>query len=99
MNGIVKIALATIVATFSFVSLSAQTKCCDKETNLRWGVTAGLTVTNQKWSQDQFRQEPFDSDKSLGYSPDDKFDIPEGFNPCSSEFDDYQPGGIEEVFE
>ena len=39
------------------------------------------------------------ADKSLGYSPDDKFDIPEGFNPCSSEFDDYQPGGIEEVFE
>lgn len=39
------------------------------------------------------------ADKSLGYSPDEKFDIPEGFNPCSSEFDDYQPGGIEEVFE
>lgn len=42
MNGIVKIALATIVAALSFVSLSAQTKCCDKETNLRWGVTAGM---------------------------------------------------------
>ena len=39
------------------------------------------------------------ADRSLGYSPDEKFDIPEGFNPCSSEFDDYQPGGIEEVFE
>lgn len=39
------------------------------------------------------------ADKSLGYSPDEKFDIPEDFNPCSSEFDDYQPGGIEEVFE
>lgn len=46
MNGIVKIALATIVATFSFVSLSAQTKCCDKETNLRWGVTAGFNGLN-----------------------------------------------------
>lgn len=39
------------------------------------------------------------ADRSLGYSPDEKFYIPEGFNPCSSEFDDYQPGGIEEVFE
>lgn len=39
------------------------------------------------------------ADKSLGYRPDEKFDIPEDFNPCSSEFDDYQPGGIEEVFE
>ena len=46
MNGIVKIALATIVATFSFVSLSAQTKCCDKETKLRWGVTAGFNGLN-----------------------------------------------------
>ena len=39
------------------------------------------------------------ADKSLGYDPEEKFDIPEGFNPCSSEFDDYVPGGIEEVFE
>ena len=39
------------------------------------------------------------ADKSLGYDPDEKFDIPEEFNPCSSEFDDYEPGGIEEVFE
>ena len=39
------------------------------------------------------------ADKSLGYSPDEKFDIPEEFNPCSSEFDDYVLGGIEEVFE
>ena len=39
------------------------------------------------------------ADKSLGYDPDEKFDIPEEFNPCSSEFDDYVPGGIEEVFE
>ncbi len=39
------------------------------------------------------------SDRSLGYDPSEKFDIPEDFNPCSSEFDDYVPGGIEEVFE
>ena len=37
--------------------------------------------------------------RSLGYDPEEKFDIPEDFNPCSSEFDDYVPGGIEEVFE
>lgn len=45
-----------------------------------------------------FMQKVF-ADRSLGYDPEEKFDIPEGFNPCSSEFDDYQPGGIEEVFE
>ena len=39
------------------------------------------------------------ADRSLGYDPNEKFDIPEDFNPCSSEFDDYVPGGIEEVFE
>lgn len=39
------------------------------------------------------------ADRSLGYDPNEKFDVPEDFNPCSSEFDDYTPGGIEEVFE
>lgn len=39
------------------------------------------------------------ADRSLGYDPNEKFDIPEGFNPCVSEFDDYSAGGIEEVFE
>lgn len=39
------------------------------------------------------------ADKSLGYDLNEKFDIPEDFNPCSSELDDYLPGGIEEVFE
>ena len=39
------------------------------------------------------------ADRSLGYDPNEKFDIPEESNPCSSEFDDYTPGGIEEVFE
>lgn len=39
------------------------------------------------------------ADRSLGYDPNEKFDIPENFNPCVSEFDDYSAGGIEEVFE
>lgn len=39
------------------------------------------------------------ADRSLGYDPSEKFDIPEDFNPCVSEFDDYSAGGIEEVFE
>ena len=39
------------------------------------------------------------ADRSLGYDPNEKFNIPEDFNPCASEFDDYVPGGIEEVFE
>lgn len=39
------------------------------------------------------------ADRSLGYDSNEKFDIPEDFNPCVSEFDDYSTGGIEEVFE
>ncbi|WP_298450936.1 transglycosylase domain-containing protein [uncultured Prevotella sp.] len=39
------------------------------------------------------------ADRSLGYDPNEKFDIPEDFNPCVSEFDVYSTGGIEEVFE
>lgn len=39
------------------------------------------------------------ADRSLGYDPNEKFDIPEDFNPCVSEFDDYSAGGIKEVFE
>lgn len=39
------------------------------------------------------------ADRSLGYDSNEKFDIPEDFNPCVSEFDDYSAGGIEEVFE
>ncbi len=39
------------------------------------------------------------ADRSLGYDPDEKFDIPADFNPCESEMDDYTSGGIEEVFE
>ncbi len=39
------------------------------------------------------------ADRSLGYDPNAKFDIPEDFNPCASELDDYSMGSIEEVFE
>lgn len=39
------------------------------------------------------------ADPSLSYDPEEKFDVPEGFNPCASEFDAYTQGGIEEVFE
>lgn len=39
------------------------------------------------------------ADRSLGYDSNEKFDIPEDFNPCVSEFDNYSTGGIEEVFE
>ena len=39
------------------------------------------------------------ADRSLGYDPNETFDIPEGFDPCQSEFDEYIDGGIEEVFE
>ena len=40
------------------------------------------------------------ADKSLGYSPDVKFDVPEDFNPCQSEGEnDIDEFGIDEVFE
>ena len=43
-------------------------------------------------------------DKSLGYSPDEKFEIPEGFDPCADTIlTDEAPveeyGGIDEAFE
>ena len=43
-------------------------------------------------------------DKTLGYSPDDKFEIPEGFDPCkdmilTDEVPVEEYGGIDEVFE
>lgn len=39
------------------------------------------------------------ADRSLGYDPDEKFEIPEGFNSCDTEDDAYGSEGIEEVFE
>lgn len=39
------------------------------------------------------------ADRSLGYDADEKFDVPEGFNPCESGEDDFSAGGIDDVFE
>ena len=39
------------------------------------------------------------ADRSLGYDPEEKFYIPEGFNSCVQEEEDLGSGGIEEVFE
>ena len=39
------------------------------------------------------------ADRSLGYDPKEKFDIPEGYNPCASKSDEYGLNGIEEVYE
>ena len=39
------------------------------------------------------------ADKSLGYSPDEKFELPSGFDPCASDIDRYGLNGIEEVYE
>ena len=39
------------------------------------------------------------ADRSLGYNPDAKFDIPEEFDPCASTNDEMDEFGIDEVFE
>jgi len=39
------------------------------------------------------------ADRSLGYNPDAKFDIPEEFDPCKSSADEMDEFGIDEVFE
>lgn len=39
------------------------------------------------------------ADRSLGYNPDAKFDIPEEFDPCKSSGDEMDEFGIDEVFE
>lgn len=39
------------------------------------------------------------ADQSLGYDPNEKFEIPESFNSCESDDDTYGSEGIEEVFE
>ena len=39
------------------------------------------------------------ADKSLGYSPDEKFEMPSGFDPCASDEDRFGLNGIEEVYE
>ena len=39
------------------------------------------------------------ADRSLGYNPNAKFDIPEEFDPCASSNDEMDEFGIDEVFE
>ena len=39
------------------------------------------------------------ADPSLGIDPTAKFDIPEDYNPCGNRKDDFEMGGIEEVYE
>ena len=39
------------------------------------------------------------ADKSLGYDPEEKFDIPEGYDPCASVSVGDGLNGIEEVYE
>lgn len=39
------------------------------------------------------------ADRSLGYDPEEKFSIPEGFNSCDTEQESFGSEGIEEVFE
>ena len=38
------------------------------------------------------------ADKSLNYSPDAKFDIPDNYDPCAEEVLGYETG-IDEVYE
>lgn len=45
-----------------------------------------------------FMQRVF-QDKTLGYDPDENFNIPQGYDPCSSPEDKYGLNGIEEVYE
>ena len=39
------------------------------------------------------------ADPTLGYDPKETFQIPEGYNACATDPDEYITGGIEEVFE
>jgi len=39
------------------------------------------------------------ADRSLGYSQEEKFDLPEGYDPCKSKDDEFGLNGIEEVYE
>ena len=39
------------------------------------------------------------ADKTLDYDPEEKFDLPSGYDPCASTQDKFGLGGIEEVYE
>ncbi len=61
-------------------------------TSIGQGANMALPV----WAY--FMQRVF-ADKSLGYKPDEKFELPSGYDPCKSEEDRYGLNGIEEVYE
>ena len=60
--------------------------------NLGQGANAALPI----WAY--YMQKVF-ADRSLGYSPDEKFDIPEDFDPCGRKNSGMDVAGIEDVFE
>ena len=39
------------------------------------------------------------ADSALGYSPEEKFDLPEKYNPCAKQKDAFDANGIDEVYE
>lgn len=58
------------------------------------GIGQGASMALPIWAY--FMKRVF-ADKSLGYNPEEKFDIPEDFDPCASE--DMGLNGIDEVYE
>lgn len=56
----------------------------------------GATMALPIWAY--YMQKVF-ADRSLGYDPEEKFDIPEDFNPCVSEDDGSGKYSIEDVYE
>ena len=56
----------------------------------------GATMALPIWAY--YMQKVF-ADRSLGYDPEEKFDIPEDFNPCVSEDDGTGKYSIEDVYE
>jgi penicillin-binding protein 1A len=58
------------------------------------GIGQGASMALPIWAY--FMKRIF-ADKTLGYNPEDKFDIPEDFDPCASE--DMGLNGIDEVYE
>ncbi len=56
----------------------------------------GATMALPIWAY--YMQKVF-ADRSLGYDPEEKFDIPEDFNPCVSEDDGAGKYSIEDVYE
>lgn len=53
---------------FAIMAILAFANTFRASAQMRWGVTVGADITNLKWSQNSFRQEPFSSTKSAGYA-------------------------------